>query len=339
MSRANVLVLGGREATSGSSRSQPLGRAAALGWHLKELQAAASRHSVQLHFADYETLRSRLHCGGDKASTPSGSTAWCQLHDGTDSRERSLADFEAILTRTMPAGSMEQITFRLAVLHDFVRRQSVSGPTALVNPPTVLVNPPSALEFAIDKYATLARVQSLGVPTPPTQVVQSRAAAMEAFENLGGDVVIKPIFGGEGRGVMRVRDAELAWTAFSTLAQVNAVMYVQQFVPPGGVDLRVLVIGDHSHAIRRRNAADFRTNVRGGGQSELVPMDATWDRLARQVSADLGLKFAAIDWLETETGELQLIEVNGIPGWKGAQRVVQESIADQILEVLVNENE
>ncbi|KLU02166.1 putative glutaminyl transferase [Rhodopirellula islandica] len=332
MSRANVLVLGGRDATSGASRSQPLGRAATLGWHLQELQAAASRRSIRLHFADYETLRSRLHCADDTAPTPTGSTAWCQLHDGTDSRERSLADFEAILTRTMPAGSMEQITFRLAVLHDFVRGRSGVCRTALVNPP-------SALEFAIDKYATLARVQSLGVPTPPTQVVQSRSAAMEAFENLGGDVVIKPIFGGEGRGVMRVRDAELAWTAFSTLAQVNAVLYVQQFVPPGGVDLRVLVIGDHSHAIRRRNASDFRTNVRGGGQSELVPMEATWDRLARQVSDDFGLKFAAIDWLETETGELQLIEVNGIPGWKGAQRVVQESIADQILEVLVNENE
>jgi ribosomal protein S6--L-glutamate ligase len=243
-----------------------------------------------------------------------------------------LAEFDAILTRTMPAGSLEQITFRLAVLHDLVRAQGSTGPTSLINPPT-------ALELAIDKYATLARVQSLGISTPATQVVQSRAAAMEAFDNLGGDVVVKPIFGGEGRGVMRVRDRELAWTTFSTLAHLNAVIYVQQFVPPGGVDLRVLIIGDHSHAIRRRNASDFRTNVRGGGRSELVPMDATWDRLARQVSVDFGLKFAAIDWLETSTGELQLIEVNGIPGWKGAQQVVQESIADQILEVMVNENE
>ncbi|MFG0266582.1 MAG: RimK family alpha-L-glutamate ligase, partial [Rhodopirellula sp. JB055] len=188
MSRANVLVLGGRDATSGSSRSQPLGRAATLGWHLKELHAAASRHSVRLHFADYETLRGRLPCQGDRDATRSGSTAWCQLHDGTDSRERSLSEFGAILTRTMPAGSLEQITFRLAVLHDLVRARGNTGATTLINPP-------SALELAIDKYATLARVQSLGISTPVTHVVQSRAAAMQAFDHLGGDVVVKPIFG------------------------------------------------------------------------------------------------------------------------------------------------
>ncbi|WP_037199380.1 ATP-grasp domain-containing protein [Rhodopirellula baltica] len=330
MSRASVLVLGGRDASVGASRSQPLGRAATLGWHLSELQAAASRRSVQLHFADYESLRSQIGLGDD--SEPSRSTVWCQRHDGSDSSERSLDEFSAILTRTMPAGSLEQITFRLAVLHDFVRNQNRLKTTAVVNPP-------AALELAIDKFATLARVKSLGIATPATQVVQSRAAAMVAFEELGGDVVVKPIFGGEGRGVMRVCDSELAWTTFSTLTQMNAVCYVQRFVPPGGIDLRVLVVGQHAHAIRRRSESDFRTNVRGGGQSELVPMQASWEQSARSVCEDFGLKFAAVDWLETESGELQLIEVNGIPGWKGAQRVVQESIADQILEVLVSENE
>lgn len=327
MSRVNVLVLGGRDALVGARRSQPLGCIATLGWHLSELQTAASRRSVQLHFADYESLRGQI--GGDKDLPSSRSTVWCQRHDGSDSSERALDDFDAMLTRTMPAGSLEQITFRLAVLHDLVRRPSGMNAAALINPP-------SALELAIDKFATLARVKSLGVPTPATQVVQSRAAAMEAFEELGGDVVVKPIFGGEGRGVMRICEAELAWTTFSTLTQMNAVCYVQQFVPPGGVDLRILIIGEHAHAIRRRSESDFRTNVRGGGRSELVPMQSGWEQLARCVCNDFGLKFAAVDWLETKSGELQLIEINGIPGWKGAQRVVQESIADQILDVLVN---
>ncbi|MEP4683636.1 MAG: RimK family alpha-L-glutamate ligase, partial [Rhodopirellula bahusiensis] len=315
----------GRDANVGASGSRSLGRVATLGWHLSELQAAAARRSVQLQFADYESLRSQVGRCGD-----SGSTAWCQMHDGSGCSERSLDDFDAVLTRTMPSGSLEQITFRLAVLHDLVRRQGKACRSTLVNPP-------SALEIAIDKFATLARARTLGVPAPATQVVQSRAAAMEAFDELGGDVVVKPIFGGEGRGVMRVRDAELAWTTFSTLTQMNAVCYVQQFVPPGGVDLRVLVIGEHAHAIRRSSESDFRTNVRGGGRSELVPMQSTWEQSARRVCEDFGLKFASVDWLETESGELQLMEVNGIPGWKGAQRVVQESIADQILEVLVNE--
>src|SRR5690606_27470331 len=133
-----------------------------------------------------------------------------------------LAAFDAVFCRTMPAGTLEQITFRLAVLH--------SAFAAGVR----IINPPRTLELAIDKYATLVQVAALGYRVPETVVVQSRKAAMEAFDMLGGDVVVKPIFGGEGRGVMRIRDRQLAWYCCSTLEGLGAALYVQKFVPPGG---------------------------------------------------------------------------------------------------------
>lgn len=319
MSRREILVLGGRDLPRGPSD------VVKLGWHLQQLHAAADRRNVDMQFADYESLRGCVNVGGESMVS-----AWCQSYDGNVSAERKLANFDAILTRTMPAGSLEQITFRLATLHHHVQSASATTQT--------LFNSPAGLEIAIDKYATLARVASLGIPIPPTMVAQSRATALEAFDKFGGDVVVKPIFGGEGRGVMRIRDAELAWTTFSTLAQLGAVCYVQQFISPGGVDLRLLVIGDQIHAIRRRNSSDFRTNVRGGGRCEWVTMQSGWRKLAHSVCDAIGLRIAAVDLIEDESGDLQLIEVNGIPGWKGAQSVVKTNIADEILNVLLEQS-
>ncbi|MCC9641336.1 ATP-grasp domain-containing protein [Rhodopirellula sp. JC740] len=333
MSRPRILVLGGRDAARQPAISRSNETSFKLGWHLSQLSEAATRHDAEILFADYESLRGHIAASNDQANHLSTgqaghATAWCYRGDGETAGEVSLSQFDAILTRTMPAGSLEQVTFRLAVLHDLVSAKT--GPR--------VINSPRGLELAIDKFATLTLARRLELPTPRTQVVQSRTAAMEAFEQLGGDVVVKPIFGGEGRGVMRLRDTELAWTVFSTLTQMDAVCYLQEFVGPGGVDLRVLIVGDHAHAVRRTSENDFRTNVRGGGQSTRVELLPKWESASRLLCRDMGLTFAAFDWIESATGELQLIEVNGIPGWKGAQKVVPVCIADQIIEELVKQS-
>lgn len=302
----NLLVLGGRSL-----------REDGLGWHLGQLSDAAQRRGVNVTFGDYESLssnvsNSRVLLRRADANVPANSV--------------ELNDFDAILTRTMPAGSFEQITFRLSVLHDEYHRR-MTGEFQ-----NTMVNPPSGLELAIDKYATLARAAKLGISTPPTEVVQSRSAAMDAFDRLGRDVVVKPIFGGEGRGVMRVQERELAWTVFSTLEQMDAALYVQQFMPPGGVDLRLLVIGDEIHAIRRTSQSDFRTNIKAGGRSESVPVDPQWRSTAMKLCQAMHLRFAAVDLLETDNANgYALIEVNAIPGWKSAQSTLSVNVAEQII--------
>ena len=77
-----------------------------------------------------------------------------------------------------------------------------------------VLNPPRAVETAVDKYLTLAMIQAAGMPVPRTWVGESATAALEAFEILGGDVVVKPLFGSEGRGLVRLSDGELAWRTF-----------------------------------------------------------------------------------------------------------------------------
>lgn len=297
MSRRRFLVLGGGE-----------------GWHADQLRTAAATRGDELVVSAYETITSEVD-----ANSPGGCRVVCDAG--------SFCDFDAILTRTMPAGSLEQITFRLATLHRIDRASETFATPALVNRP-------GPLEIAIDKFATLAHVAGLGYPVPRTVVAQSRSDAMDAFDQLGGDCVVKPIFGGEGRGVMRVRDRQLAWYAFSTLEQLDAVAYLQEFVRPGGVDTRMLVIGDQVSGFRRRNGEDFRTNVSSGGSCEAIELDDSERNMAKRIVESIGLTFASVDLIDTESGPPCVLEVNGIPGWKGAQSVAHDHLADAILQTL-----
>jgi RimK family alpha-L-glutamate ligase len=286
------------------------------GWHAQQLQRAAASLDCRLRLASYESMRAAV-----------GGQAGCVLECDAG----SLHDYDAILTRTMPTGSLEQITFRLASLHSIVEADPAQRRTAVVNPPR-------SLEIAIDKFATLAHVSALGYDVPETIVVQSRREAIEAFKRLGGDCVIKPIFGGEGRGVMRIQDAELAWYTFATLEKLSAVCYVQRFVSPGGCDTRLLVIGDSVIGIRRSNHRDFRTNVSSGGRSEAMEPDDAQVALATRICRSMGLKFASVDLLDCLDGGQQVVEVNAIPGWKGAQSVAPFNIAARIIQLLRDES-
>src|SRR5437868_6668671 len=85
------------------------------------------------------------------------------------------------------------------------------------------------------------RCTSLRVP--PTIVCQHADLALEAFTRLGGDVVVKPLFGSEGRGMVRLSDPDLAWRTFRTLERTQSVLYIQQFIAHPGWDLRIFVLG------------------------------------------------------------------------------------------------
>lgn len=302
------------------SSKKTSGRLLALGpddgWHADQLRSAATRLGRQLVYAPYESLQSTIKNGP--------ATTTCAAGD--------LCDFDAVICRTMPAGTLEQTTFRLATLHA-AQAQGVR-----------IINPPRTLELAIDKYATLAIVASLGYRIPDTTVAQSRKDALSAFDSFGGDVVVKPIFGGEGRGVMRIHDRQLAWYTFSTLEQLGAVLYVQKFVPPGGRDTRLLVIGDSVIGIRRTNPNDFRTNVAGGATGTPVELSPARVAAARRIAKTMALVIGSVDVIDcvpqqSQTGDHEIegvvLEVNAVPGWKGAQGCFQGCLNIDIAETMI----
>ena len=231
----------------------------------------------------------------------------------------ALDDFDAILVRSMPPGSLEQVVFRMDVL-GCLERAGVE-----------VLNPPRTLEMAVDKYLATARMQQAGLPTPATWVGQAGDEAMEAFERLGGDVVIKPLFGSEGRGIMRVDDEALAWRTTRSLAQLGAVIYMQKFVVHAGHDIRILVIGDQTLAIKRTNDQDWRTNVSRGARAEPYEASSIEIDLARRAAQVLQAPLAGVDILPGSDGCLYVLEVNAVPGWRGLARALRLDVAAHVL--------
>jgi RimK family alpha-L-glutamate ligase len=273
-------------------------------WYFRDLQrAAAGRH--ELAPIPFSRIASSL--SPDACFT-------------AESKEMRLDRFDAILVRTMPPGSLEQVVFRMDVLGELERR----------GPP--VINPPRALETAVDKYLTSARLQAAGLPTPRTWVCQTAAEAMAGFAALGGDVVLKPLFGGEGRGITRLDDESLALRAFKMLAELGAVLYLQEFIPHEGFDLRLLVLGDRVLGMRRRNPLDWRTNISRGAVGEPWERDEQLVALARRAADAVGAPWAGVDLLPACEGSVYVLEVNAVPGWKGLAETLQLDVASLALD-------
>jgi RimK family alpha-L-glutamate ligase len=273
---------------------------AGSGWHVRDLQRAAAHLGHDAEAVDFR----RLCAGVAAAPAP-------------------LADYDAVLVRTMPPGSLEQVVFRMDLLH----RAAAGG--------TLVLNPPRAVEVCVDKYLTTAQLQAAGLRVPPTVVCQHADAALEAFTALGGDVVVKPLFGSEGRGMVRVADPELAWRTFRTLERTQSVLYLQQFIRHPGWDLRVFVLaGRVLTAMRRHAHGDWRTNVAQGGRGEAIRIGPEEEHLAVRAAAALGTVMAGVDLLPGPAGEWYVLEVNAVPGWRALAPVSGVDVAAALVEYL-----
>jgi RimK family alpha-L-glutamate ligase len=240
-----------------------------------------------------------------------------------DHSRQELQAYDALVVRTMPWGTLEQIIFRMDALH------------GLESAGVRVVNSASCLEIAIDKFRSLQLLQKAGLPVPQTVACQNVTQAMDVFQKWGGIAVVKPMFGGEGRGIMRVEDEELAARTFKTLVQLGAVIYLQEFIPHQGYDIRVMVMQGRTWAIRRSHPSDWRTNISRGAIAEPVTLEPEWRELASRTAAALGAHVAGVDLLIDRDGRPWILEINAVPGWKGLGQALGVDFAREFLTTVV----
>ena len=144
-----------------------------------------------------------------------------------------------------------------------------------------------------------------------------------------GSVVIKPVFGSQGQGIVRVDDPDTAHRVLRALEMGHYLYYVQEYLPHEGVDYRLFVIGGRMSGAMRRRSSNWRTNIACGGQAEPFQPPDSFCRLALDASALLGADYLGVDILSSD-GKPYVLEANGIPGWLGLQTVVKYDIADEL---------
>jgi tetrahydromethanopterin:alpha-L-glutamate ligase len=162
--------------------------------------------------------------------------------------------------------------------------------------------------------------------------------------------VQKPLFGSEGKGLVRLAAGDL----LPPSQQFAQLHYLQQFVEPednaatagrhrgkgssaigrgrnddggGYSDFRVMVIGGRARFAMRRRSVTWISNVAQGARCEAVDLDSELADLSERAAAALQIDYAGVDLIADRDGQRLVIEVNGIPAWRGLQSVVAENIA------------
>ncbi len=228
----------------------------------------------------------------------------------------------AILVRPIGRGSLDETIFRLDLLHRLERLG------------TPIINPPDAIEKAVDKYYALTLMEEVGIPVPRTVVTESARGAMAAFDELGGDVVVKPLFGSRGIGITRVSDPEVAARIFRTLDFAHHVLYIQEFIPHGTRDIRAFVVGDRVVAAMHRVAEGWKTNVSQGARPVTLKPDKELENLALKAARAVGCSVAGVDILEGPKRYL-VSEVNSQPGFRGIQTTTRVNVALEIVDYVL----
>jgi len=274
------------------------------GWHTEALTRALGARGHRWALVPYEGLTASL--GGRSG-----------LRSGAAELDRA----DVVLPRIVPAGSLEQIVFRMDALH----RLSERG--------VRVVNTARAIERTVDKFWTSALLEQCGLPTPETIVCESPEEAMAAFRALG-DVIVKPLFGSMGLGMVRVADEEMAYRVFQTIETIRGVYYLQRTIEHAGRDLRVFVLGGRILAAIERQAQGWRTNIARGAVGRSVALPPAWAGLALRAAAAVGAEYAGVDLLPARDGGIYVLEVNGVPGWEGLQRATGIDVAGALVDHL-----
>ena len=275
------------------------------GWHTIELQRAFLERGLHCDLMPITGMQARV------ADQPSLS-----------SRDLELDSYDAILVRIIPRGSLEQTIFRMDALH-LLEERGVR-----------VLNKAKAIERTVDKYYTSGLLAQAGLLTPRTIVCERSDDALKAFVTLGRDVVVKPLFGSMGLGLVRIENEDLAYRVFKALEIERAVYYLQEFIPHHGRDIRAFVLGDRVVASMERIADSWRTNFARGAECRAVNLTADQEELCLRATQAVGTEYAGVDLLPVSSGDSYILEVNGIPGWKGLQATGEVDIAGEIANYL-----
>ncbi|KUO65950.1 MAG: hypothetical protein APF84_01435 [Gracilibacter sp. BRH_c7a] len=282
----------------------------AKGPHVKALTIALEGMGVKVKLIDPQKLTSYM---------PQSATFLAESREALDGQAQTpenIKNLDALLIRSLPGGSLEQVIYRMDVLHR-LEKQGL-----------MIINSPSLLEKTVDKFYTTALLADAGLPVPKTIVTERFDQAMEAVRKFGR-VVVKPLFGSLGKGMVLIEDPDTAHRVFRALELGNYVYYLQGFLPHDNGDYRLFVVGGEVVSAMRRQSNYWKANIACGATAEPYHPDSVMTELAVRTADILQADYLGVDILISD-GKPYLIEANGIPGWTGLQSVSNINIAEVI---------
>jgi tetrahydromethanopterin:alpha-L-glutamate ligase len=238
-----------------------------------------------------------------------------------DTDLNDLLELDAIIVRDVGIRfALEQISFKFDLLRQF---ETANIP---------VMNSPTAIQNAANKFFSFYLFKQAQLPIPHTVITSDLEVALKTTKELGS-AVAKPIFGSQGKGIVKLENAQPDMKQkLATLLKERGVLYLQQFVPNPGRDIRVFVVGEDAlGAIYRiSQTGSFISNLSQGGTPLMC--DLTEEMRARAVNAAkaVGADFAGVDLIEGDEG-LFVLEVNATPSGKGIKLACGIDVTGRII--------
>jgi len=179
------------------------------------------------------------------------------------------------------------------------------------------------------------------IPTPKTYFSFSSESAAENLEKVGYPLVIKPVIGSWGRGVMPIKDKDTMEAVFEirniTDSPHDRIYYLQELIKRPPRDIRVITIGDEPiAAMYRKSSGGFKTNIALGAEPELCEITKEMGDMAAKASKAMGGGILGIDMMEDNERGLVVHEVNNTVEFKGLAKVAQRNIPKEMVEFALN---
>lgn len=233
---------------------------------------------------------------------------------------------ELAFVRGIAGGTLQQVITRLNVLH-MLKMQG-----------TYIYNDAKAIERTVDKGMTSFLLRQHDVATPATWVAESRQMAHQLIQQhleTHDCVIIKPLFGSQGKGVRRLtRQTSLP---LPKDMHVDGVFYLQTFIDSGqhNHDYRVFIINQEPVAAMQRSGQGWLHNVAQGAICKATD-EADVLEVAVKAAKALNIDYCGVDVIRDRHGQLWVLEVNSIPAWRGLQSVTQQNIAQLLVNDLLS---
>ena len=178
------------------------------------------------------------------------------------------------------------------------------------------------------------------VPTPKTYFSFSKEGAEENLSKIGFPMVIKPVIGSWGRGVMPLKDKDTMDAVFEirelTDGPHDRIFYLQEMIKRPPRDIRVITVGDQAVGAMYRKSEGFKTNIALGADPELCEITNEIEDLAIKASKSVGGGILGVDMMEDKEKGLVVHEVNNTVEFKGLSRVAKRNIPKEMIEFAIN---
>lgn len=233
----------------------------------------------------------------------------------------------AVFVRGIPGGTLEQVIFRLNILHTL----SALG--------IVVYNNPCGIERTVDKAMTTVLLRQAGLPTPDTWICESKDQAEFIYQREcrnNRKLIVKPLFGSQGIGIHLLEGT----SGLIDGEKFAGVYYLQSFIDRGeqeSFDIRVFVVNGKAIAAMTRHSKSWLTNRTQGAECRPLRLDKTLSQLSESAVQTVGIEYGGVDLIPDKAGQLHIIEVNSIPAWWGLQKVTDNNIATCLVDDMIRQ--